>query len=370
VDFTREPIIETIITPKEGYKLVIRSSTSAGQEEYFVDAVEIVAFGHALFFRSLERPKAFLVPVSDYEVLEVREARMVLKNAGLDRSIKIGGGREGVPKVAREAEKGESVPTEDAEGNLEEVLVEAPATAEARPEIRVDKKRDRRRHYRKRKGRDEREEGVKEEGVEPVLPPLEDEKIVIPPPEKDAEVVQEGAPLPSTLFSSLLQPPPTLISETINRYRQNELFKGAFYLTEEEQYKPHDKVQELLNEEDEEEVPPSLQEPTFEKEEQVSESLNLELEAEKSEELTEETQSLEEQPNLFIENQKEEEKSSLFFEEEEEEEHESGLSLYSEEEMTVFTESPYSPEEVEEVEKTEEEPTQENHPTSHNEQTT
>ena len=78
MDFTREPIIETIITPKEGYKLVIRSSTSAGQEEYFVDAVEIVAFGHALFFRSLERPKAFLVPVSDYEVLEVREANFDL----------------------------------------------------------------------------------------------------------------------------------------------------------------------------------------------------------------------------------------------------------------------------------------------------
>jgi hypothetical protein len=263
VDFTREPIIETIITPKEGYKLVIRSSKSAGQEEHFVDAVEVVAFGHALFFRSLERPKAFLVPVSDYEILEVREARMVLKNVGLDRSIKIGGGREGALKATREVEKGEvAVVAEEAE---QEETPPAEISAEGRSEIRVDKKRDRRRHYRKRRGRDE---NAKEEAaVEPAVPALEDEKISISPPQESVETIsQEGNVAPS-LLSSLLQPPPTLISETINRYRQNELFKGAFYLTEEEQYKPHDKVQELLNEDDEDMLPPPLLEPSFASEE-------------------------------------------------------------------------------------------------------
>jgi hypothetical protein len=95
VKFTREPIIETIITPKEGYKLVVRSSkTVEEQEEFLVDAVEIVSFGAALFFRSIEKPKAFLVPVSDYEVLESKENRVVLKNAPFERTIKIGGGRE------------------------------------------------------------------------------------------------------------------------------------------------------------------------------------------------------------------------------------------------------------------------------------
>ena len=59
VDFTREPIVETVITPKEGCKLVVRSSKSSGQEEYFVDAVEVVSFGTSFFFRSLERPKSF-----------------------------------------------------------------------------------------------------------------------------------------------------------------------------------------------------------------------------------------------------------------------------------------------------------------------
>lgn len=268
MDFTREPIIETIVTPKEGCKLVVRSSKSTGQEEYFVDAVEIASFGHALFFRSLERPKAFLVPVSDYEILEVKEARMVLKNAGLDRSIKIGGGRDGTLKASREAERVENLVLEE---EIEESKIEADEAstssieaAEARPEMRVDKKRDRRRHYRKRRGKEEREEAVKEEATELSVPPLEDEKISISPPEHMTEEGQEQpAPISSTVFSSLLQPPPTLISETINRYRQNDLFKSAFYLTEEEQYKPHDKVQELLNEEDEEEMVPALQEPTF-----------------------------------------------------------------------------------------------------------
>ncbi|WP_068466950.1 hypothetical protein [Candidatus Protochlamydia phocaeensis] len=276
MDFTREPIIETIITPKEGYKLVIRSSKSIGQEEYFVDAVEIVAFGHALFFRSLERPKSFLVPVVDYEVVEVREARMVLKNVGIDRSIKIGGGREGTLKATKEVEKSEAILTEEGEAASEQEeaspQVAEPATAEARPEVRLDKKRDRRRHYRKRRGgREEREEAPKEEETAvPNLPPLEDEKVNIPAPEAGAEAAAEGSSaLSSSLLSSLLQPPPTLISETINRYRENALFKNAFFLTEEEHYKPHDKVQELLNENDDEDFAPSLQEPTYVSEEAV-----------------------------------------------------------------------------------------------------
>ncbi len=283
MDFTREPIIETIITPKEGYKLVVRSSKGTAQEEYFVDAVEVVSFGHALFFRSMERPKSFLVPVADYEILEVREARMVLKNAGLDRSIKIGGGREGNLKASREADKGEVAVAEEEETVVEQEEAHpqpAEAVAEAKSDTRLDKKRDRRRHYRKRRGSrgEEREDAPKEEGnpevAGPSIPPLEDEKIHIPPPEEGAEA-QGTAPMSSSLLSSLLQPPPTLISETINRYRENALFKNAFFLTEEEQYKPHDKVHELLNEDDEEDFAPPLQEPTFAKESEVEASTEL-----------------------------------------------------------------------------------------------
>jgi hypothetical protein len=356
VDFTREPIIETIITPKEGYKLVIRSSTSAGQEEYFVDAVEIVAFGHALFFRSQERPKAFLVPVSDYEILEVREARMVLKNAGLDRSIKIGGGREGPLKVNREIEKGEVIGDEGEKGKEETSQgIEVPAAPEVRPEVRVDKKRDRRRHYRKRKGREEGEEEGKERVVEPILPPLEDEKINIQAPESKESGQESGAQISPTLFSSLLQPPPTLISETINRYRQNEMFKNAFYLTEEEQYKPHDKVQELLNEDEGEETLPSLQDPDFVSEENSSESSFTDKDQDEGQ--IEEPKILIEEEGL-IEIQKQEPTALLSYDAEEEDELKAGLPLYAEEDTNnIPIQSPYSSKE--------DEPTEESHSNHH-----
>lgn len=263
MDFTREPIIETIITPKDGCNLVIRNSKGVGQEEYFVDAVEVVSFGHAVFFRSLERPKAFLVPISDYEVIEVREARTVLKNIGLDRSIKIGGGREGSMKAAREIEKADISQLEESPALAE---VEEPKLAEAAsvPEARLDKKRDRRRHYRKKRNGKE-DLAVKEGNIESAIPPLEEgDRINIQAPEEGVESEQLlTPPITSSLLSSLLQPPPTLISETINRYRENALFRSAFFISEEEeQYKPHDKAQELLNEEDE--FTPALQEPAYE----------------------------------------------------------------------------------------------------------
>ncbi len=102
MNFTREPIIETVITPREGMKLLVRNSKGGAQEDYFVDAVEVVSFGHSFFFRSLERPKSFLVPVGDYEVIELKEMKMALKNAAPERSIKIGGGRENSISVWKE----------------------------------------------------------------------------------------------------------------------------------------------------------------------------------------------------------------------------------------------------------------------------
>lgn len=221
VDFTREPIIETVITPKEGCKLVVRSSKSGGQEEYFVDSLEVVSFGRSQFLRSTERPKAFLVPASDYEILEVREARMVLKNVGLDRSIKIAGGRDG------------HKPHKEAPEKVEPVEEEAPVEAAAEPKAengRLEKKRDRRRHYRRRRGREDKEEGAEETVVEGAESAEEMAKVETPA-SSGAEELDAGAPvLPApSVIPSLLPPPAMLISETIARYKDNDLFKGAFY---------------------------------------------------------------------------------------------------------------------------------------------
>lgn len=247
MDFTREPIIETVITPKEGCKIVVRSSKNVSQEEYFVDALEVVSFGNAMFFRSLEKPKAFLVPVGDYEILEVREARMVLKNVGLERSIKIGGGREA--KSAKEplAEK-------TAITDLEESVSPSPEEQPIAADGRNEKKRDRRRQQRRRRGREE----TKEE----MSPPAEVPPTSIEEPAILSEILTSGIKAPeivqaqvstSTFISSLLPPPPTLISETIGRYKENVLFKNAFY-TKEEKEEGVSKTEEGPKEEDLEKI--------------------------------------------------------------------------------------------------------------------
>lgn len=229
MDFTREPIVETVITPKDGCKLVVRSSKSSGQEEYFVDAVEIVAFGNALFFRSIEKPKAFLVPVSDYEVLEVREARMVLKNVGVERTIKIGGGRESAPKAPREPAYERAEPVQHAEPATVGVET-ASVAAEAKTDARLDKKRDnKRRHTRRRRGREGEPGWTEEAGGEAQAGGAEKEGAAAP------QLEGEAKPVPVVPFvSSLLPPPPTLISESIARYRDNAMFKGAFFVKETE----------------------------------------------------------------------------------------------------------------------------------------
>lgn len=208
MDFTREPIIESIITPKEGCKLVVRSSKNVGQEEYFVDAIEVVSFANTFFYRSMERPKAFLVPATDYEVLEVREARMVLKNVGVDRSIKIAGGREKKKKAEPEAEAPEE--SEEKRG-------------------RVEKKKERRRTQRRKRTKSDAtsDESKVEEKETP--------KVDLPPPESNGniseEITEQLIKSPKVL-SSLLPPPPKLISETIEKYKDDDLYKDVFYSEE------------------------------------------------------------------------------------------------------------------------------------------
>jgi hypothetical protein len=164
----------------------------------------VVSFGNAFFFRGQERPKPFLVPVSDYQVFEVKETRVVLKNATHERNIKIGGGREAF-KPAKEApvEKNEEEPKDE-------------ASTEAKPE----KKRERRRNRRRKVSDDKKDsdtevskEGANaasEAGTEgPVVEGSEGEKIAPP------------------MFTSLLPPPAKLISEQLDQIRERAAEAGA-----------------------------------------------------------------------------------------------------------------------------------------------
>lgn len=239
MDFTREPIIETIVTPREGCKLVIRSSKgAAGQEEFFVDAVEVVSFGSTFFFRSLERPKAFLVPASDYEILEVRETKMVLKNVGLDRSIKIASGKEkGKVKL--------SAPSSSPKESLKPIE-EPVSKPEQEPSQIVElKKRDKRRHARRRRGKERALEGVEQEKGE-----------FLDTKEEEVEVRETGKIIPSMILNTLLPPPPTLISETIERYKGNALFKDVFYKDVVEEEGEKEEEQAPMEESEEENMSP------------------------------------------------------------------------------------------------------------------
>ncbi len=186
MNFTREPTIETIITPKEGNKLLIRNSKREIRDDYLVDAIEVVTFGHSIFYRSLERPKSFIVPVSDYEVVEVKETRLVLKSATVERSIKIGGG-----KISSRPES--SVPQDN-------------GAPEEKTDTCLEKKRERRRPRRRRTSDDRIEGGgASSEGGKEAAEKKPEEK-------KGGEEKKR--------VSRLLPPPPTLIAQTIGKYRE------------------------------------------------------------------------------------------------------------------------------------------------------
>lgn len=204
MDFTREPIIETIISPREGHKLLVRSSKSGGPaEEYYVDALEVVSFGRAFFFRSMERPKAFLVPASDYEVLEVKETRAALKAVSHDRNIKIAGGRETSfkPPYRESVEKESEQPASEEEPSEKSL--------ETAVNSRMEKRRDRRRRRHRRS-----EEGWTERKSSETQPQTDEEA--------QGGSAEDEAKASSSTFSSLIPPPSTLISETISRYKDKE----------------------------------------------------------------------------------------------------------------------------------------------------
>lgn len=101
--FTRDPVIETVITSREGYKLSIRNTKQLSQDPFVVEAVEVISLGNTCFFRNCDHSKPFIVPAGDYEVMEVRDTKINLKAVGLDRGIKIAGGREALIKLPKAA---------------------------------------------------------------------------------------------------------------------------------------------------------------------------------------------------------------------------------------------------------------------------
>lgn len=185
--FTREPLTETIITPREGCKLLLRA-VGESQEEYVVDSVEVVAFGACWFFRSLEKPRVFLLPMLGYEVVEIRETRTVLKKPQVGKTVKIGVKKKPALKVIKAKEEEEDV-------GEESPLKEGP-------------KKQAKKWTRARRSR-----GSKEEAA---------------PEQRDEGEASDIEPVRRT---TLLPPPTSLISEQIDRYKRH--LDGAFPSDEE-----------------------------------------------------------------------------------------------------------------------------------------
>lgn len=190
MNYTREPIIESIITPKEGCRLAIRNSKKGlGQEDYLVDAVEIVNFGGAFFFRSTERPKSFLVPVTDYEVMEIKETKMVLKSVGIEKAVKIGGGKDE-----------EKLPPKKRKGMRKQQEAE---TIESETEISSEKK----------------------------------------------EAVGEETQVSSSILRKLFPPPPNLIKEKLNHIKSTEKISEELVKEEDTEKSEDASIEEKIQEE-------------------------------------------------------------------------------------------------------------------------
>lgn len=205
MDFTREPIIETIITPKDGYWLVIKNSKGSGSE-HVVDAVEVISFGTTYFLRSLEKPAAFLLPFGEYEITEKKITKAALKKPQVQKSIKIDS-------------KDKKTPQEDLDSDLE-------MEKEQKEEAKAEKsKAGRRKRAAKKADAKAAKEEIKDAGS------------------KEAKEAKEVTP------PSLLPPPTTLISDQILRYKDYLQTEKSAPLSTEHETKSEatsDEVEQIL----------------------------------------------------------------------------------------------------------------------------
>lgn len=123
MNFTREPLIESVISSNDGYKLRLTKITrnKEQEEDFLVDALEVVSFGSSYFYRHREKPKSFLLPVNEYVLVQVKDTRLSLKYATVDKSIKITPDKE-MKKSESRSSSGKSANQNVKEGQKEKVV--------------------------------------------------------------------------------------------------------------------------------------------------------------------------------------------------------------------------------------------------------
>lgn len=206
--FTREPIIESILSARDGFKLVLRNSKTQGGAEISAEVVEIVSFSGAVFYRSQDRSKNFLLPASDYEINEVKDARLVLKNISIEKSNKL----QNPPKepIAHESQAGDV----DLDLEMTEEDASSAAQGQGQPQPQHSSRQERRRERRRNRRRRHSEERHGEEKKDVASESGEDAQN-----QESSGLEQPVAPIPTL---NLIPPPPTLISQTLARYKEKQ----------------------------------------------------------------------------------------------------------------------------------------------------
>jgi|GEM_PF-3352338 len=202
--FTREPILETIISAKEEYKLKIKNTKNEAGATYLVDAVEVVCFGTTYFYRSGEPSHTFFVPAQDFEIEQVRQVRLALK-AATESSIKIGSGSESTNKQSLEKakDKKKQKPSKEHQKEKEDQKVQEGEVQEPTESVELSeppKSISKEKHP--KKGQNKRNSKDRKRVEKESLTPLSGEQ-----------------PLQKALFSHLLTPPESLISDSIHKYQ-------------------------------------------------------------------------------------------------------------------------------------------------------
>lgn len=211
--FTREPIVESIISARDGYKLVLKNSKATSNSEISTEVVEIVSFSGTIFFRSQDRSKNFLLPATDFEISEVKDSRLVLKNISLEKSSKL-------QNPARETSAHDI-----SEETSEEVVVSADSDADVASvsssnnsnQTRLERRRERRRNRRRRHSEDKTSEDKKEGSSEAVIENHQESTDHV---DETEQSIPAAAVVIPTL--NLIPPPTTLISQTLARYKEKQ----------------------------------------------------------------------------------------------------------------------------------------------------
>lgn len=210
--FTREPIIESILSARDGYKLVLRNSKTASSAEISAEVIEIVSFAGTVFYRSQDRSRNFLLPAIDFEIVEVKDARLVLKNISLEKSSKL----QNPPKETVLEEASDELHDDAVVGNDQEVQASA-TTANSSQNSRLERRRERRRNRRRRHNEEKNTEEKKDGSVDTAQEQESSESLA-----DGGSLLDNVSPQPSIQIPTLnlIPPPTTLISQTLARYKE------------------------------------------------------------------------------------------------------------------------------------------------------